>query len=663
MKNQLIVFCCFLFFTGSLFAQKKIELASPDRQTKVTVFVGQQIEYTVNFAGMTILGKSKIAMQLNDGTIWGKDCVLKSQKEVEKSERIEAPFYKIKSFNVRYKELNLKFKGDYGIYFRAYDDGGVAYRFYTIKKGNIDIVNEVAEFNFADDYMTYTSHTTGKKDPFAMAFQNIYQVNKISEVDSTLAFLPVTIDEANGIKVTLLEADLEDYPGMFIIPDKNKTGFKGVFAHYPSEVDYYPWRTQQYVTKRNDKIAQTQGKRSFPWRIIAITENDTKMPENNLVYALASPNRIGDYSWIKPGKSAWEWWNNWGVWNVDFVSGINMDTYKYYIDFAAEYGLQYVILDEGWYDGKKGNMMEVIPELDLSKLVEYAQRKNVDLILWTVFNVLDKQLDEACKYYSELGIKGFKVDFLDRDDQEAVKMTYRIAEGAAKYHLMLDFHGFYKPTGLNRTFPNIINFESVFGMEEMKWSTPDVNMVQYDVTFPFIRLMCGPVDYTPGAMRNATKHDFQPIYSNPLSQGTRCHQLATYIVFDSPFTMLCDSPVLYENEPAYTKFLASLPVVFDTINVVSGELGKYIVTTRKKDNTWYVGGLTNWDERDLNIDFSFLDKGKTYKVTLYTDGINANKQASDYKVNEFNVTRESIQSVHLASGGGFVMKVSFVQDK
>ena len=335
-----------------------------------------------------------------------------------------------------------------------------------------------------------------------MAFQNTYAVTELNKVDSSLIFLPMTVDLNDGMKLTITESDLEDYPGMFLRVIPSQKGFEGVFAGYPAEVDYYSWRSQEYVTKRASYIAKLNAKQHLPWRIISISEKDIDMPVNNLVYALASPNRIGDYNWVKPGKCAWEWWNDWGLYHVDFKAGINMDTYKYYIDFASKYGLEYVILDEGWYNGKTGDLFDVVPQLDIKELVEYAKRRNVGVILWTVFNVLDQQLDEACKLYSQLGVKGFKVDFLDRDDQEAVKMVYRIAETAAKYKLVLDLHGFYKPTGLNRTYPNILNFEGVFGMEEMKWSNPDVDMPAYDVTFPFIRMMAGSVDYTPGAMRN-----------------------------------------------------------------------------------------------------------------------------------------------------------------
>ena len=302
-------------------------------------------------------------------------------------------------------------------------------------------------------------------------------------------------------------------------------------------------------------------------------------------------------------------------------------------------------------------MLTTVPEIDLPELIAYGKSKGVDIVLWTVFNVLDDQLEEACKKYSEMGIKGFKVDFLDRDDQTGVEMIYRIAEVAAKYKLMLDYHGIYKPTGLNRTYPNVINYESVFGMEEVKWTKLEKNMPLYDVTFPFIRMMCGYVDYTPGAMRNATKRDFKAMYYTPASMGTRCHQLATYIVHDSPFTMLCDAPSNYREEPECLNFIASIPVEVDDTKILKGKLGEYIVSARQKDNNWYIGGLTNWDERDIELDFSFLGEGEKYTATLFKDGINASKNAEDFAVETIQIDKNSKVKIHLASGGGFAMKM------
>lgn len=661
MKNNkklyLAILSLLLLIGNASFAakEKKYVLSSPDGTLKVEISAGNELAYQVMHGNDTILSHSNIGLVLENGTIVGKTPRITGERRRKIKDNIESPFYRFKEFVATGNELDLKLKGGFGIIFRAYNEG-VAYRFYTTQSSDIIIKEEQAEFNFKEDYTAYLPYTTNDKKPMAMAYQNVYDIIPLSKAQPKLAFLPVTVD-CGSVKLTLLESDLEAYPGMFVQSQQGKYGLKGVFAPYPAKTDFYPWRKQEYVTETTDFISRSRGSRSYPWRVLAITEKDTDMPVNNLVYALASPNRIGDTSWIKTGKVAWDWWNDWNLKGVPFKAGINMDTYKYYIDFASRNGLEFIVLDEGWYDPKSGDMLTVIPELDLTELIAYGKSKGVEIVLWTVFNVLDSQLEAACKKYADMGIKGFKVDFLDRDDQTAVEMVYRIAEMTARYKLTLDLHGIYKPTGINRTYPHIINFESVFGMEEVKWTDIKNNMPLYDVTFPYIRMMAGPVDYTPGAMRNATKADWRAMYYTPASMGTRCHQLAAYIVHDSPFTMLCDAPTNYLNEQECVDFIASLPVEVDSTFIASGELGKYIVTVRKKDVNWYIGGMTNWDERDVQLDFSFLTEGMSYTAVLFKDGVNANKQAEDYRKETIRIDKDSRLTLHLASGGGFAMKL------
>lgn len=661
MKNNkklcLAILSLLLLIRNASFAakEKKYVLSSPDGTLKVEISAGNELAYQVMHGNDTILSHSNIGLVLENGTIVGKTPRITGERRRKIKDNIESPFYRFKEFVATGNELDLKLKGGFGIIFRAYNEG-VAYRFYTTQSSDIIIKEEQAEFNFKEDYTAYLPYTTNDKKPMAMAYQNVYDITPLSKAQPKLAFLPVTVD-CGSVKLTLLESDLEAYPGMFVQSQQGKYGLKGVFAPYPAKTDFYPWRKQEYVTETTDFISRSRGSRSYPWRVLAITEKDTDMPVNNLVYALASPNRIGDTSWIKTGKVAWDWWNDWNLKGVPFKAGINMDTYKYYIDFASRNGLEFIVLDEGWYDPKSGDMLTVIPELDLTELIAYGKSKGVEIVLWTVFNVLDSQLEAACKKYADMGIKGFKVDFLDRDDQTAVEMVYRIAEMTARYKLTLDLHGIYKPTGINRTYPHIINFESVFGMEEVKWTDIKNNMPLYDVTFPYIRMMAGPMDYTPGAMRNATKADWRAMYYTPASMGTRCHQLAAYIVHDSPFTMLCDAPTNYLNEQECVDFIASLPVEVDSTFIASGELGKYIVTVRKKDVNWYIGGMTNWDERDVQLDFSFLPEGMSYTAVLFKDGVNANKQAEDYRKETIRIDKDSRLTLHLASGGGFAMKL------
>ena len=661
MKNNrtlgLAILSLLLFIGNAPLAAKvkNYTLSSPDGGLKVEISTGDGLSYRIMHENDTILSHSNIGLVLADGTLVGKSSRVTRERRKKIEDKVESPFYRFKEFVAVCNELDLKLQGGFGVTFRAYNDG-VAYRFYTTVTSEVTVKDEVAEFNFPQDYTAYLPYTTNDKQPMAMAFQNVYDIPPLSKAQPKLAFLPVTVD-CGSVKLTLLESDLEAYPGMFVQSQQGKYGLKGVFAPYPDKTDFYPWRKQEYVTETTDFISRSRGSRSYPWRVLAITEKDTDMPVNNLVYALASPNRIGDTSWIKTGKVAWDWWNDWNLKGVPFKAGINMDTYKYYIDFASRNGLEFIVLDEGWYDPKSGDMLTVIPELDLTELIAYGKSKGVEIVLWTVFNVLDSQLEAACKKYADMGIKGFKVDFLDRDDQTAVEMVYRIAEMTARYKLTLDLHGIYKPTGINRTYPHIINFESVFGMEEVKWTDIKNNMPLYDVTFPYIRMMAGPVDYTPGAMRNATKADWRAMYYTPASMGTRCHQLAAYIVHDSPFTMLCDAPTNYLNEQECVDFIASLPVEVDSTFIASGELGKYIVTVRKKDVNWYIGGMTNWDERDVQLDFSFLPEGMSYTAVLFKDGVNANKQAEDYRKETIRIDKDSRLTLHLASGGGFAMKL------
>lgn len=656
------LFCLLLLVSWSSLPLQATDhlLQSPNGKLTVEIDAKGQLSYTLKHNNQILLDKSPIGLVL-EGQVLGENAkVIRTKRNASVKEHIVSPHYRLPSFEVTYNELNLKLKGDYGIIFRAYNEG-IAYRFYTTMKEPLIIKDEMVQMNFPKDYPTYMAYSTVPpgKDQYTMAFQNLYTKSTIKGVDTgNIAFLPITVDCGNELKMTLLESDLENYPGMFIKGDGKTTSLQGTFARYPAEIKSFPPRAMKRITKRTDYIARTTGDRNYPWRIWAITEKDTEMPVNNLVYALASPNRIGDCSWVKTGKVAWDWWNDWGISNVDFKAGINMDTYKYYIDFAADNHIEFVVLDEGWYNPEKGDMLTVIPELDLEELIRYGKSKGVDLILWTVFNVLDDQLEAACKKYSEMGISGFKVDFLDRDDQTAVEMAYRIADMTAKYKLSLDLHGFYKPTGLNRTYPNIINFEAVFGMEEMKWSPIQKDMMEYDVTMPYIRMMAGPVDYTPGAMRNASKKDFKDIYYNPMSQGTRCHQLAAYVVHDSPLTMLADNPTIYKREQECTDFIVSIPNKgIEETRVLQGKIGESIIMARRTGTSWYIGGMTDWTAREITLDFGFLDYG-TYEVILFKDGINADKQAEDYKKEQFTVTSASRKKICMASGGGFAMTIT-----
>lgn len=653
MKKIILTALLLGAFSQAFSADKKYNVTSPNGLLQMELTVGKELKYSVKDNGTLLLKDNAISLNIEGKGEIGNNAKVASKQNKTVSETIDAPFYRQKSIENKYNSLKLKFKNDISLEMRAYDSG-VAYQFSTTKATDYTIIDETAEFNFTADHKAYIPHSTNPRKQEAMAFQATYDVTPLSKASDILAFSPLTVD-CGTAKVTIMESDLESYPGMFL--KANGKGFDAHFSKYPKTTDFYEWRMQEYVTSTEEYIAKINGKRTMPWRIIAIAHDDKEMPVNNLVYALAAANRIGDTSWIKPGKVAWDWWNDWGLSGVDFKAGINMPTYKYYIDFAAKHGLEYIILDEGWYNPKSGDMLKTIPEINLPELVEYGKSKNVGIVLWTVFNVLDKDLEAACRKYSEMGIKGFKVDFLDRNDQTGVEMVYRISEACAKHKLILDLHGIYAPTGINRTYPNIINFEGVFGMEEAKWSkTDEKDMPLYNVTFPFIRMQAGFSDFTPGGFRNASRKDFQPIYYNPLTMGTRCHQIAMYILHDSPFTMLADNPTIYEKEKECTQFIESIPTVFDEMKVIDGKIGEYIVIARRLDNDWYVAGQTNWNSREISISLDFIEDISNYHIEYAFDGINADKDATDHIIRTEN-TAKSNWNIKMAQGGGFAMKL------
>ncbi len=454
----------------------------------------------------------------------------------------------------------------------------------------------------------------------------------------------------------ITEADLRDYPGMYL---KHTSGnsMVGHFAPLPKKWEQGGHNNLQYVVKdRENYIAKTAGTRAFPWRVIAIAEQDKELVDNDLVYLLAEPSKVADISWIKPGKVAWDWWNFWNIWGVDFVAGINNDTYKYFIDFAAKFGIEYVILDEGWAVNGEADLFQVIREIDLPMLVKYGESKGVGIVLWAGYAAMDQEMERVCKHYSEMGVKGFKVDFMDRDDQIVVNFYERMAATAAKYHLFIDFHGAYKPTGLSRTYPNVLNYEGVFGLEQCKWVGSDVDMVTYEVTIPFIRMLAGPMDFTQGAMRNAAKWCYHPSWNEPMSQGTRCRQLAEYVVFDAPFAMLCDAPSAYLEEPECTEFIANVPTVWDETRILDGQVGDFVISAKRKGDTWYIGALTDWERRTFEIDLKAL--GITSgTVTMFIDGPNSHRKGIDYQKKTMVVPADGKLKVELAPGGGAAIVV------
>lgn len=653
----LAIICC----RTSVSAQKQFLVQSPDNELKVNISVGNTIEYSVSHNGDLMIANSPISMSLTNGMSFGVNPRIAKLSTKTLNDTITASVYKRKEIADTYNELILKFKEGFSLVFRAYNDG-IAYRFISDLKKPFEVKSEEVNFNFPTDQKAYIPYVQIIKEPiekqFYNSFENTYQHINISQWDKKrLAFLPLVVEGVNGKKVCITESDLTNYPGMYLYNSNGSTTLSGVFAPYPKDIKQGGHNMLQgEVQSAEPYIARYNGATNFPWRIIIVSENDKELADNDMVYKLATPNKLADASWIKPGKVAWDWWNDWNLYDVDFRSGINNETYKYYIDFASQHGIEYVILDEGWAVNLQADLFQVVPEIDLKELVDYANKKNVGLILWAGYYAFNKDIEGICKHYSEMGIKGFKVDFMDRDDQPMVDFHYRAAEIAAKYHMMLDYHGTYKPTGLQRTFPNVINFEGVHGLEQMKWSPESVDQVTYDVTIPFIRMVAGPLDYTQGAMRNASKGNYRPINSEPMSQGTRCRQLAEYIIFESPLNMLCDNPSNYMREKECTEFIANVPTVWDNTIALNGKIGEYITIAREKDDVWYVGSLTNWDARTLDVDLSFLGEG-SFKAEVFKDGANADRSGHDYKKEVVDIPSDRKLSIPMASGGGYVMKI------
>ena len=658
-----IIFLCCLFAL-EVHAQKTFDLVSPDGTLNTTVSISDKLTYDIRCNGNLILSPSSLSMTLDDGTVWGKQPRLLRASRKTVDEKVPSPFYRQSEMRNHYNALTLEFKKGWSVEFRAYNDG-IVYRFTSYIDKPFNIMNEEVAYTFPENFKVNASYVVPRikdgslESQFYNSFENTYTTTTISELDKNrLMFLPLVVEANDGVKVCITESDLESFPGLYLSTGKEERNtLNGIHPAYPKKsVQGGHNMLQMIVKEREAYIAKVSGKRAFPWRMAIIAKQDKELVESNLSYLLATPSCLEDISWIKPGKVAWEWWNDWNLDGVAFKTGVNTETYKAYIDYAASNHVEYVILDEGWAVNLKADLMQIVPELDLKGLIHYAKSKNVGIILWAGYYAFERDMENVCRHYAEMGVKGFKVDFMDRDDQEMVDFNYRAAQTCAKYKLLLDLHGMYKPSGLNRTYPNVLNFEGVHGLENMKWSSKNVDQVKYDVMIPFIRQVAGPIDYTQGAMRNAVKESYYPCYSEPMSQGTRCRQLALYVIFESPLNMLCDTPSNYEREAECSNFITRIPTVWDETRVLDGKLGEYIITARRKGNIWYVGGITNWQERDVELDFSFLGE-QVFCGTLFKDGVNAHRVGRDYCCETINVDRKTNLKIHLAPGGGFVIRL------
>ena len=649
MKNSGICLLAFLAVASTaLAAQSSYDLKSPDTRIEIRVRTSGQLRYDVLLRGNALLENSTLSLDVEHKKL-GLQPKVNSAKQRSNDQVVEPvvrqKFAKIRD---RYNELRLTMDGGYSVVFRAYNEG-VAYRFETtIPDKQVKIYGEEANFNFATNFVVYYP----QEDTFYSHNERKYLPQHLSEIAPMfIATLPAVVDVRGGAKLAIAESGLSDYPGLWLQGSAPQFALKATFPPYPLKEQQTSDRDYK-VVEAADYIAVTAGTRTFPWRVLGIADHDGDLITNQLVYLLESPSNVEDTSWIRPGKVAWDWWNDWNIDGVDFHAGINTKTYEYYVDFASKYRLPYIILDDGWY--KLGDLLQVNPDLNMEELVSYANQKNVGLILWASWKTLDDQLIPALDQFDKWGIKGIKVDFMQRSDQIMINYFDKVCREAAKRHMLVDFHGDQKPAVMTRTWPNLINTEGVRGMEWSKWSWE--SEPAHNISLPFTRMFLGPLDFTPGAMRNATRQIFAPIGSQPMAMGTRCQQLAMYVVYEAPLQMLSDSPSNYLREPEAMEFLAAVPTVWDETRVLDAKMSQYVLLARRDGSDWYVGAMTDWTPRDLEIDFSFLPDGN-FTLDSYEDGVNADRNASDYRKTTKQINRTTKMKIHLAPGGGFAARI------
>jgi len=641
MKQHFLLL--FLILSFSLNAQKKAELLSPNGEIKVSLNISDKIYYTIAYNSEVLLKDNFMQLRLHNDVL-GQNPKLAGQKN-NKVDEVLTPVVPLKYSSVKnqYNSLLLNFKGDYSVEFRAFDDG-IAYRFITNKNGDAEVLGEEFIINFPDNYLLHLQQPGGFKTAYEEPYTHI-QSNEWKSADK-MSVLPILIDTKKKYKILISESDLSDYPCMFL-KSTGTNGAHSVFPKAPLEFGEDGDRSLKIV-KEADYIAKTAGKRNYPWRYFVITKDDKQLVENTMTYRLATKNQLPDVSWIKPGQVSWEWWNEASPYgpDVDFEAGFNLDTYKYYIDFASKYGIEYIIMDEGWAMSTR-DPYTPNPKVDVHELIRYGKEKNVGIILWLTWLVVENNID-IFKTFSEWGVKGVKIDFMDRSDQWMVNYYERIAKEAAKYNILVDYHGSFKPAGLEYKYPNVLSYEGVRGMEQMGGCTPDNS-----IYFPFMRNAVGPMDYTPGAMISMQPDRYCGTRPNSASIGTRAYQLALFVIFESGLQMLADNPTLYYRNADCTEFLTSVPVTWDETRALEAQAGEYAIMAKRKGNKWFIGGMTNNNGRQFEVSLDFLTTGKSYKMTSFEDGINAGRQAMDYRKKDTQVKAGDKIQIKMARNGGF----------
>lgn len=653
MKNFLSLALLLCYLTSFSTTNDTIKVASPDGNIVIRIWMKGRLSYQVFFKNAAITGNSII------------DLLPLHQKALSEKNKITS--YKVKSVNSRivvqvpdrrkqmsdnYNELILKFKQPYQVIFRLYNQG-IAYRLFTFFKDSIYIKNEIARFVFEDSPSVYFPmiHKKSNADIYHTSFEELYPLLPVSSIaDTVIAFSPVLVIPKKNPLIAITESGLRDYPGMFLRGTRVEA-LEGAFAPYAlEEKETHELYSQSLVAKRADYIAHTAGTRSLPWRVLMIGD-DKDLPVNDMVYKLAEPSRIPDASWIHSGKCTDEWIISLNLFDVPFKAGINTASYKYYIDFAKRFGFDRIMMDAGWSDNN--DLFKITPGINMDTLSAYARSRGIKLSMWTLALTLNRQLESALKQFNKWGVDFIMTDFIDRDDQKAVNFYERVARACAEHKIMIMYHGAYAPKGFNRTWPNAVTREGVLGSEYNIWS--DKVSPHHDCILPFTRMLAGPFDYEPGLLNNATKAGFRSIEGMPMSFGTRCHQLAMFVVYDSPIQIFSGNPSQGSREPEFMNFLGSIPTGWDETIIPEAKAGEYIITARKKNNDWFVGGLTDWTSRDFSLSLDFLDEG-TFTATLCKDGINAEKYAADYTITSFEVSKKTVLSIHLAPGGGFLLK-------
>jgi alpha-glucosidase len=654
MKRNLPVIILLLVFYSVDAADRK-EISSPDGKIKVTVEAKEKLFYSISYENKMVLLPSVINMILENGTEFsGKISFKKTTSRSNNSVIISPVPEKRKNIPDIYNELAIRFQQPFTVIFRVYNDG-VAYRFVTHFKDSIIVKNETASFNFPANHFLYYPEVVKREnaDIYHTSFEEPYKLKPTDSLaQNNLCFTPILVAPAEGPKIIITESDLEDYPGMFINGNGNNS-LNGQFAPYPLEEKVAEGEfPQAIVTKRADYIARVKGSRHFPWRVLLIAAADKELPVNDMVYRLASPSRVKDVSWIQPGKGTDEWIIGVNLFNVPFKTGVNTATYKFYIDFAKRFGFDRIMMDAGWSDYK--DLFKINPAINMDEIAAYAKEKNIKLSMWTLAMTLNKQLEPALEQFNKWGVDFIMTDFMDRDDQEMVKFYYKISEACARHKIMIMYHGAFKPAGFNRTYPNSVTREGVLGSEYNIWS--DKPTPEHNLLLPFIRMTSGPMDYEPGILDNATAKTFRPIGDKVMAQGTRCHQAAMFIVYESPIQIFSGNPSQGLLEPAFMELLGSIPTTWDTTIVLDAKLGDYIVTARKKGADWFLGAMTDWTPRNLTIALYFLDEGN-YEATICEDGINADRYASDYKIVNRQITNKDSITIPMAPGGGYILRL------